>query len=84
MLVDKLDDDDKNLLLKSQNAWRNYRDTFSNLEGNAAKGGSLRPTLYFNSVTAMTNRRIQEIKECLRQEGLAAKSKRHRRPLHIK
>ena len=82
-LVDKLDDDDKDLLLKAQDAWRNYRDTFSDLEGNAAKGGSLRHTLYFNSITAMTSRRIQEIKECLRQDGLAAKPKRRRRPYTI-
>lgn len=82
LLHEKLDDDDKTLLIKSQNAWCAYRSAFSELEGNAAKGGSLRPTLYAQTMAAVTRNRILEIQESLRQDGLSGKPKRRRRPLH--
>lgn len=80
LLFEKLDDEDKKLLTKSQDAWRDYCAAFSELESNAAKGGSMRPMLHAGSVAAITRNRIQEIKECLRQEGLGGKAKRRERP----
>lgn len=79
-LLEKLDDEDKGVLRASQEAWTAYRRSFSELEGNAAKGGTLRPLLYAKAAEAMTRRRILEIQESLRQEGLAGRPRRRRRP----
>jgi uncharacterized protein YecT (DUF1311 family) len=76
MLSQKLDDDDRILLSSSQDAWLEYRRLFSKLEANAAKGGSLSSLLYEKSFKYMTRMRLLEIRECLRQDGLAGKPKR--------
>jgi uncharacterized protein YecT (DUF1311 family) len=78
-LLSKLDDEDKAFLNRSQDAWRTYRTAFAALEGNAAKGGSMRPLLYASALAAVTKHRILEIQESLRQEGLGGRSKRRRR-----
>jgi uncharacterized protein YecT (DUF1311 family) len=80
LLFEKLDDEDNKLLTKSQDAWRDYCAAFSELESNAAKGGSMQPMLYAGCVATITRDRILEIKECLRQEGLCGKAKRRQRP----
>lgn len=74
----RLDDEDKGLLRASQDAWVAYRRSFSELEGNAAKGGTMASMLYGKAAEAMTRHRILEIKESLRQEGLAGKPRRRR------
>ena len=79
-LLEKLDDEDKGLLRASQDAWIVYRKSFSELEGNAAKGGTLRPTLYASAAAAVTEQRILELQESIRHEGLGGRTRRRRRP----
>jgi uncharacterized protein YecT (DUF1311 family) len=80
-LAEKLDDDeDKALLARSQRAWQEYAQAFCELEGNAAKGGTMSPMLRNKCTERMTGTRLQEIQECLRWSGLAGKRQRRRRP----
>jgi uncharacterized protein YecT (DUF1311 family) len=80
-LATKLDDvEDKSLLERSQQAWEEYSRAFCELEGNAAKGGTLSPMLRNKCTERMTKARLQEVRECLRWSGLGGKAKRFRRP----
>jgi uncharacterized protein YecT (DUF1311 family) len=79
-LDEKLDDhEDKELLAQSQQAWRQYTRAFCELEGNAAKGGTMSPMLRNKCTERMTSARLQEIQECLRWDGLGGKARRFRR-----
>lgn len=75
----KLDDEDKQLLSASHAAWLEYRKTFSMLEANAAKGGTMHSSLYGSAYEVMTKNRTNEIRDCLRQEGLEGRPRRRRR-----
>lgn len=79
-IAEKLDDEDKALLARSQNAWEEYRQAFCLLEGNAAKGGTLSPTLRNSCSERMAKARLQEIQESLRWNGLQGPARRFRRP----
>jgi uncharacterized protein YecT (DUF1311 family) len=43
--MNKLDAEDQALLKQSNDAWTTFREKYAELEGNAAKGGSLSPQL---------------------------------------
>lgn len=78
-LMPKLDAEDQSLLANSQKLWRNYAAGHSELEGNAAKGGTLRPLLSAKSHEKMAKNRLREIRDSLRQEGLGGRAKRRQR-----
>jgi uncharacterized protein YecT (DUF1311 family) len=78
-LMPKLDAEDQSLLIHSQELWRDYAAGHSQLEGNAAKGGTLRPLLSAKSHEKMAKTRLREIRDSLRQEGLGGRAKRRPR-----
>ena len=79
-VAEKLNNEDKALLAKSQDAWEEYRKVFCMLESNAAKGGTLAPLLYGNCSQRMAKARLQELQESLRWTGLEGPARRLRRP----
>ncbi len=57
------------MLLKAQKAWLVYRDAQCELEGFAARGGSLQPLLVSGCKATLTNERLKAFKVLLEADG---------------
>jgi uncharacterized protein YecT (DUF1311 family) len=80
-VAEALDEEDKALLARSQEAWEEYSRAFCLLEANAAKGGSMSPMLRNSCSERMAKERRRELEESLRGNGgLAGQPRRVRRP----
>lgn len=56
-------------LLKAQKSWLVFRDAQCELEGFAARGGSLQPMLVAGCKAALTNERVKAFKVLLEENG---------------
>ena len=57
------------MLLKAQKAWLVFRDSECELEGFAARGGSLQPMLVAGCKAALTNERVKALRALLSSEA---------------
>lgn len=57
------------MLLKAQKAWLVFRDSQCELEGFAARGGSLQPMLVSGCKATLTNERVKALKILLEDDG---------------
>ena len=67
----KLDKEGKEKLKAAQRAWMSFRDAQADLDADLMRGGSAAPMLNAGSKTQTTKKRVEELKEFLKQlEGL--------------
>lgn len=67
----KLDKEGKEKLKAAQRAWVTFRDAQAELDADIMRGGSAAPMLSAGSKTQTTKKRVEELKEFLKQlEGL--------------
>ena len=68
-LMRKLDASQKAALIEVEKAWLKYRDLHCSFAVHDYQGGSIQPTLYAGCLTEMTNQRIVELKQILKEKN---------------
>jgi uncharacterized protein YecT (DUF1311 family) len=69
MLMSKLDENGKSLLIKAENDWIKYRDSHCKFEASFYEGGSMQPMIYSSCLESETINRIKELKEAIKEFG---------------
>ncbi|MFM7015041.1 MAG: lysozyme inhibitor LprI family protein [Bacteroidota bacterium] len=69
LLMSKLDENGKNLLIKAENDWIKYRDSHCKFEASFYEGGSMQPMIYSGCLESLTADRIKELKEAIKEFG---------------
>ena len=69
VLMSKLDEKGKALLIKAENDWIKYRDSHCNFEASFYEGGSMQPMIYSGCLESVTMDRIKELKEAIKEFG---------------
>ena len=69
VLMSKLDEKGKALLIKAENDWIKYRDSHCNFEASFYEGGSMQPMIYSSCLESVTMDRIKELKEAIKEFG---------------
>lgn len=67
VLMSKLDEKGKSLLIKAENDWIKYRDSHCKFEASFYEGGSMQPMIYSSCLESVTKDRIKELKEALKE-----------------
>jgi uncharacterized protein YecT (DUF1311 family) len=60
------DSDRRRELIAAERAWLVYRDAEAEYEADAYRGGSIRPMIYDEALTTLTNERINTLRSLLR------------------
>jgi uncharacterized protein YecT (DUF1311 family) len=69
ILMSKLDEKGKALLIKAENDWLKYRDSHCKFEASFYEGGSMQPMIYSGCLESVTMDRIKELKEAIKEFG---------------
>ena len=69
MLMSKLDENGKALLIKAENDWIKYRDSHCKFEASFYEGGSMQPMIYSSCLESVTMDRIKELKAAIKEFG---------------
>jgi uncharacterized protein YecT (DUF1311 family) len=69
ILMSKLDENGKSLLIKAENDWIKYRDSHCKFEASFYEGGSMQPMIYSSCLESVTMERIKELKEAIKELG---------------
>ena len=69
VLMSKLDEKGKALLIKVENDWIKYRDSHCNFEASFYEGGSMQPMIYSSCLESVTMDRINELKAAIKEVG---------------
>jgi uncharacterized protein YecT (DUF1311 family) len=69
VLMSKLDEKGKALLIKAENDWIKYRDSHCKFEASFYEGGSMQPMIYSSCLESVTMNRIKELKEAIKEFG---------------
>jgi uncharacterized protein YecT (DUF1311 family) len=69
VLMSKLDEKGKALLIKVENDWIKYRDSHCKFEASFYEGGSMQPMIYSSCLESETINRIKELKEAIKEFG---------------
>jgi uncharacterized protein YecT (DUF1311 family) len=69
ILLSKLDEKGKSLLIKAENDWIKYRDSHCKFEASFYEGGSMQPMIYSGCLESETINRIKELKEAIKEFG---------------
>jgi uncharacterized protein YecT (DUF1311 family) len=69
VLMSKLDENGKALLVKAENDWIKYRDSHCKFEASFYEGGSMQPMIYSSCLESVTMNRIKELKEAIKEFG---------------
>jgi uncharacterized protein YecT (DUF1311 family) len=69
VLMSKLDEKGKSLLIKAENDWIKYRDSHCKFEASFYEGGSMQPMIYSSCLESETINRIKELKEAIKEFG---------------
>jgi uncharacterized protein YecT (DUF1311 family) len=69
VLMSKLDEKGKSLLIKAENDWIKYRDSHCKFEASFYEGGSMQPMIYSGCLESVTMDRIKELKEAIKEFG---------------
>jgi uncharacterized protein YecT (DUF1311 family) len=64
-IIDVLDVNEKQLMVKAQKDWLKFRDSHCNFEIEQYKGGSISPLIFSTCLTERTNARIEDFKTIL-------------------
>lgn len=67
ILMLKLDEKGKSMLIKAENDWIKYRDSHCGFEASFYEGGSMQPMIYSSCLESVTKDRIKELKEALKE-----------------
>jgi uncharacterized protein YecT (DUF1311 family) len=69
ILMSKLDEKGKSLLIKAENDWIKYRDAHCKFEASFYEGGSMQPMIYSSCLESVTMERIKELKDAIKEFG---------------
>ncbi len=69
MLISKLDENRKSLLIKAENDWIKYRDAHCKFEASFYEGGSMQPMIYSSCLEGITQDRIKELNKAIKELG---------------
>jgi uncharacterized protein YecT (DUF1311 family) len=69
ILMSKLDENGKSLLIKAENDWIKYRESHCKFEASFYEGGSMQPMTYSSCLESITMERIKELKEAIKEFG---------------
>lgn len=69
VLLSKLDEKGKSLLIKAENDWIKYRDSHCKFEASFYEGGSMQPMIYSGCLESVTMDRIKELKAAIKEFG---------------
>jgi uncharacterized protein YecT (DUF1311 family) len=69
VLLSKLDEKGKALLIKAENDWIKYRDSHCKFEASFYEGGSMQPMIYSSCLESVTMDRINELKAAIKEFG---------------
>jgi uncharacterized protein YecT (DUF1311 family) len=67
VLMSKLDEKGKSLLIKAENDWIKYRDSHCKFEASFYDGGSMQPMIYSSCLESVTMDRIKELKVAIKE-----------------
>lgn len=62
LLLMTKDQKKKELLVKAQRAWINYKEAHCKYEESSYEGGSIQPTIYYTCLQEVTEERIKQLK----------------------
>ena len=68
-LLSKLDESGKPLLVKAENDWIKYRESHCKFESSFYEGGSMQPMIYSGCLEGITQERIKELKQSIKELG---------------
>ena len=68
-LIGQLEGEQKQLLIKAEQAWISFRDAEADFEASDWIGGSGWPMIYYASLSNLTEKRTAELKELLSEFG---------------
>ena len=69
VLVGQLEGEQKQMLVKAEQAWIKFRDAEADFEASDWIGGSGWPMIYYASLTGLTEKRTAELEELLKEFG---------------
>jgi uncharacterized protein YecT (DUF1311 family) len=64
-LLQKLDNDEKLLLIKAQKDWIKFRDSHCTFEVYVYEGGSMQPMMYASCLRERTDARVKDLKDLM-------------------
>ena len=69
ILMSKLDENGKSLLIKAENDWIKYRDSHCKFVASFYEGGSMHPMIYSGCLEGITQDRIKELNKAIKELG---------------
>jgi uncharacterized protein YecT (DUF1311 family) len=69
-LIAILDKNEKPLLIQAEKDWVKFRDSHCKFEASQYEGGSIQPLIYSSCLKELTEKRIAEIKESIKNRKL--------------
>ena len=69
ILISKLDEKGKGLLIKAENDWIKYRESHCKFEASFYEGGSMQPMIYSGCLESVTMDRIKDLKAAIKEFG---------------
>lgn len=69
LLMSKLDEKGKSLLIKAENDWIKYRESHCKFEASFYEGGSMQPMIYSGCLESVTMDRIKDLKAAIKEFG---------------
>jgi uncharacterized protein YecT (DUF1311 family) len=69
ILMSKLDEKGKSLLINAENDWIKYRDAHCKFEASFYEGGSMQPMIYSSCLESLAMDRIKELKDAIKEFG---------------